>query len=77
MEDIVVKKGGSSNSSSDNGFEGLTTNNKHLNELKRAYLEVVEFEKKIYQEYVEKNPKYKYSLEYVLGEFDCFYQSLF
>lgn len=74
MEDIV-KKGGSSNGNS--GFEGLTSNNKHLAELKKAYQEVVEFEKEMYEEYAKRNPKYKHSLDYVLGEFDCFYQSVF
>lgn len=74
MEDIV-KKGGSSSGNS--GFEGLTSNNKHLAELKRAYQEVVEFEKEMYEEYAKRNPKYKHSLDYVLGEFDCFYQSVF
>ena len=74
MEDIV-KKGGSSSGNS--GFEGLTSNNKHLAELKRAYQEVVEFEKEMYEEYTKRNPKYKHSLDYVLGEFDCFYQSVF
>lgn len=74
MEDIV-KKGGSSSGNS--GFEGLTSNNKHLAELKRAYQEVVDFEKEMYEEYAKRNPKYKHSLDYVLGEFDCFYQSVF
>ena len=74
MEDIV-KKGGSSSGNS--GFEGLTSNNKHLAELKKAYQEVVEFEKEMYEEYSKRNPKYKHSLDYVLGEFDCFYQSVF
>lgn len=74
MEDIV-KKGGSSSGNS--GFEGLTSNNKHLAELKRAYQEVVEFEKEMYEEYAKRDPKYKHSLDYVLGEFDCFYQSVF
>lgn len=69
MEDII-KKGGSSSAS-------VSKTNATLDALKKAYLEVVEFEKNAYQAYKEKNPKYKYALEYVLGEFDCFYQAVF
>lgn len=69
MEEII-KKGGSSSAS-------ISKSNATLDALKQAYLEVVNFEKTAYQAYKEKNPTYKYTLDYVLGEFDCFYQAVF
>ena len=68
MEDII-KKGGAA--------PAAPVKNETLEVLKKAYLEIVQLEKEIYQAYKEKHPKYEYELDYVLGQFDCFYQAIF